>query len=141
VRSLPAIPAFSIFSASTELLVTAAVFYVLRRAWARGEFRGALLAVTLAFEGMVNVAYMAYRVAVPARAAAPSWTLPFAAAHGLLSIVMYLVLVVLAFGARFGYRRGENYFRERPRATWAFVALWSLSVLSGEVLFAGTYLA
>lgn len=44
------VPAFSVFSATSELFVTAAVYFVLWRAWRHDDFRGKLLAVTLAFE-------------------------------------------------------------------------------------------
>jgi hypothetical protein len=139
---MAAIPAYSIFSAASELLVTAAVFYVLWRAYARGDFRRGLLAVVLCFEALVNISYMAYRLAVPARAAValPDWLTATAALHGLLSLAMFLALLFFAALAWRDDARGENFFRDHKGTTWAFAGLWALSVASGEFLFVATYL-
>src|SRR5687767_7320604 len=59
--SVAGIPPYSIFSATTEVLVTAAVFYVVWKAW-HGDFRRALLVSVLVFEVLFNVSYMAYRM-------------------------------------------------------------------------------
>jgi hypothetical protein len=109
-----AIPPFSIFSAASEPLVTLAVFYVVWRAYARGELRVALLAIVLGFEVLVNVAYMAFRIAVPTRTSldGPAWLGPFAAGHGLLSLLMLLFLFFLAALAKGDYAQGDNFFRD-----------------------------
>ncbi|HLF16301.1 MAG TPA: hypothetical protein VI796_02580 [Candidatus Thermoplasmatota archaeon] len=139
---MAAVPAYSIFSASSELLVTAAVFYVLWRAYARDDLRIGLLAVVLAFEAVVNIAYMAYRMAVPSEglAGAPHWVTVTAALHGLLSLAMFLFLLLLAAMAYGEHKKGGNLFREQPGLMWSFAALWSLSVLSGEAIFVFAYL-
>ena len=140
---MAAIPAYSIFSAASELLVTVAVLYVVRRAYAHSDFRRGLLVVVLAFEAFVNISYMAYRMAVPSDglAGAPHWLTATAALHGLLSLGMFLFLLFLAAMAWRDDQRGENFFREHAGTTWAFVGLWMLSVASGEFLFAALYLA
>lgn len=136
-----AIPAYSIFSASSELLVTAAVFYVLWRAYARNDFRKGLLAVVLSFEALVNISYMAYRAVVPAAGEAlPGWLTATAALHGILSLAMFLALLFFAAMAWRDDARGENFFRDHKGTTWAFVGLWTLSIVSGEFLFVATYL-
>ncbi len=141
--ALTAIPAFSIFSASSELLVTAAVFYVLWRAYFHGDLRWGLLWVTLGFEAAVNITYMAYRIAVPSHAAAdaPAWMTAVQGAHGILSLVMFIGLILLAGMARAVHRDGRNFFRESPALTLSFVVLWIASVASGEFIFVATYLA
>ena len=139
---MASIPAYSIFSATSELLVTAAVFYVLWRAYARDDFRRGLLATVLAFEFLVNITYMAYRMVVPAHGAElPSWLQATAALHGILSLGMFLALVFFAALAWRDDARGENFFRDHPGTTWTFVGLWTLSILSGEFLFVAMYLA
>jgi hypothetical protein len=137
------IPAYSVFSAGSELLVTAAVFYVVWRAWSRDDFRRGLLAVVLGFEALVNISYMAYRIVVPARGAAsvPGWLSATAALHGLLSLAMFLFLLFIAAMAWRDHERGRNFFRESPATTFAFVGLWLVSILSGEFLFVAFYLA
>ncbi|MFO1532092.1 MAG: hypothetical protein ABR562_00090 [Thermoplasmatota archaeon] len=131
-----AVSAFSGFSAVSELFVTAAVFYVLWRAWRHDDFRGALLGVTLGFEALVNMAYMSLRIASPApelhASGAMTWLL---AGHGTLSLLMFAGLVGFAVEARRLHRQGRNLLRERPRTAAGFAALWTVSVLSGEAIF------
>ena len=138
------IPPFSLFSAISELFVTAGVLFVVRRNWTRRAFPfGLFLAVSL-FEALVNVMYMANRSAA---ASAPGTTealstgmkLAFAA-HGMLSLVAYLVFVVLGVLAYQEHKAGRWFFRDRPALTWGFLALWTISIGSGEALFALRYL-
>lgn len=139
---MAAIPAYSVFSATSELLVTAAVFYVLWRAYARGDFRKGLLAVVLSFEALVNISYMAYRIVSPATPAEamPGWLTATAAMHGILSLAMFLALLFFAAMAWRDDARGENFFRDHKGTTWTFVGLWTVSIVSGEFLFVATYL-
>lgn len=131
------VSAFSGFSAVSELFVTAAVFYVLWQAWSRNDFRGGLLAVVLAFETFVNIAYMAVRIASPAPELHRSeGMMALLAGHGILSLVMFAGLVGFAVEANRLHKAGRNLLRERPRSALGFVALWTLSVLSGELIFA-----
>jgi hypothetical protein len=138
------IPPFSIFSAVSELFVTAGVFYVVRRNWTQRTFPFALfLAVTL-FEGLVNVMYMANRASQAAAAAsAPQLSTGMKiafAAHGLLSLLAYLVFVILGVLAHQEQQRGRWFFRDRAALTWTFLVVWIISIGSGETLFALRYL-
>ena len=136
------IPAFSIFSAVSELFVTAGVIVVIVRNWTRRAFPlGLFLAVAL-FEAFVNVFYMATRTAQAASGGsdlAIGMKIAFAA-HGLLSLAAYLVFVVLGVLAWQEQRAGRFFFRERPGLTWTFAVVWAISVLSGETMFALRYL-
>lgn len=136
-------PAFSVFSAVSELFVTAAVLYVVRRNWTRRPFPLPLFIGVALFEALVNVLYMATRSARSASGAEPlaPWLKMFFAAHGMVSLVAYLVFVILAVFAWQDQKAGRWYFRERPALTWAFLVLWIVSVGSGEVLFVLRYLA
>ena len=136
------IPPFSIFSAVSELFVTAGVFYVLYRNWTRRSFPLWLFLTVAVFEAVVNVLYMATRTA---RAAAGVDTISTGmkiafASHGLLSLIAYLVFVVLGVIAWQEQRAGRFFFRERAALTWAFVVAWVISVGSGEALFVARYL-
>jgi len=136
------IPPFSVFSAVSELFVTAGVFYMVRLNWTRRPFPLPLFLGVALFEALVNVVYMANRASRAATgvdAISPTMKL-FFAAHGTLSLLAYLVFVILAVFAWQDQRAGRFYFRERPALTWAFLAVWTVSVGSGEVLFVLRYL-
>ncbi len=139
------VPAFSLFSAISELFVTAGVLFVVRRNWTRRTFPfGLFLAVAL-FEGLVNVMYMANRASEASTGHAAASTLSAGmkiafAAHGLLSLLAYLVFVVLGVFAHQEQQRAKWFFREHPALTWSFLVLWAISIGSGEALFALRYL-
>ena len=136
------IPPFSIFSAVSELFVTAGVFFIIRRNWTRRTFPlGVFLAVAL-FEALVNVMYMANRASQAASGAhliAPGLRL-FYALHGMLSLIAYLVFVILGVFAYQDQREGRFWFRDRPVLTWTFLVVWTVSIVSGETIFAVRYL-
>jgi uncharacterized membrane protein YozB (DUF420 family) len=137
-----AIPPFSIFSAISELFVTAGVFTIIRLNWTRRAFPLALLLAVALFEAFVNVVYMANRAsraATGADAISPGMKV-FFAAHGMLSLLAYLVFVILAVFAWQEQRAGRFFFRERPVLTWVFIAVWTVSIVSGEALFVLRYL-
>lgn len=135
------IPVYSIFSATSELLVTAAVLYVVWKGW-HGDFRRGLLVCVLVFEAFVNVSYMAYRTVAPSSPLhdEPGWLTATAVLHGLLSLGMFLFLVFITFMAWHDKERGHNFFRDSPATTWSFVGLWTASIVSGEFLFVALYL-
>ncbi len=141
------IPPFSLFSAVSELVVTAGVLFVVRRNWTRRRFPFAVFLAVALFEGLVNVMYMAGRAseasaahAATAAAALPAGMKIAFAAHGLLSLLAYLVFVVLGTLAHQSQEQGRWFFRERPRLTWTFLVVWTVSIVSGEVIFALRYL-
>ncbi|MBI1797193.1 MAG: hypothetical protein HYR74_09090 [Candidatus Eisenbacteria bacterium] len=135
-------PAFSIFSAVSELFVTAAVLYLVRRNWTGRGFSLPLFIAVALFEACVNVAYMANRASSAAAGREPiaAGMKIFYALHGMLSLLAFLWFVVLAVFAWQEQRAGRSFFRARPVLTWAFVIVWLVSVLSGETLFALRYL-
>ena len=140
------IPPFSLFSAVSELFVTAGVLFVIRRNWTRRPFPFGLFLTVALFEGLVNVMYMANRAAeasaphTAAASALPTGMKIAFAAHGLLSLLAYLVFVVLGVLAHQEQQRERWFFRERAALTWSFLVLWTISIGSGEVLFALRYL-
>lgn len=136
-------PAFSVFSAVSELFVTAGVFFVIRRNWTRRRFPFAVFLAVALFEALVNVMYMANRSAQAAAAGAPAMPMAMKlgfALHGILSLLAYLVFVVLGVFAHQDQKRDRYFFRERPVLTWTFLVVWTISIASGETLFVTRYL-
>jgi len=136
------IPPFSIFSAISELFVTVGVLLVIWRNWNRRRFPlWAFLSVVL-FEAFVNVLYMASRSAAAASGAHDVSTgmKVFFAVHGILSLVIFLVFVLLGIFAYQDQRRDRFFFREHPIVTWVFLVFWMLSIGSGEAIFITRYL-
>ena len=136
------IPPFSIFSAVSELFVTAGVLYVVRRNWTRRTFPLWLFLAVALFEALVNVTYMATRTA---RAAGGHDEIGagmrlFFAAHGMLSLLAYLWFVVLGVMAWVSQQGGKFWFRDHPAHTVAFLVAWTISIVSGEAIFVTRYL-
>src|SRR6185295_17375420 len=99
--------------------------------------------VVALFDALVNVLYMANRAAQAAagpHAALSTGMKIFFAAHGMLSLLAYLVFVLLGVFAYQEQRVGRYFFRERPVLTWTFLVVWTVSIVSGEVIFALRYL-
>ena len=137
------VPAFSAFTAASELFVTAGVLYIIRRNWTRRRFALWLFLAVALFEAFVNVMYMASRASQVAGSSGP----PLAAgmklayaSHGLLSLLAYLVFVMFGVFAWQEQKNGRFLFRDRPALTFAFLVVWVVSVLSGEGIFVARYL-
>jgi hypothetical protein len=135
-------PAFSVFSAISELFVTAGVLYVVRRNWKRQPFPGLVLLGIVLFEASVNVLYMANRAAQAASGADPvSDTMKlFYALHGSLSLLAFVVFVILGGLAYQDQKVQRWFFRDHPVVTWVFLVAWTVSILSGEAIFVMRYL-
>lgn len=131
--------AFSTFSAIAEIFVTAGVFYVVWTSYKGREFPWKLAAGVAVFEFSVNMLYMTTQMKTHASGGAPTFFSILAAVHGMLSLLIFAMFVVLVFLAYFAQRRGESYFRDRPALTWTFLILWTLSVGSGEVFYLMRY--
>ena len=136
------IPAFSLFSAISELFVTAGVVYVIVRNWRRRRFSFPIFMTVVLFEAFVNVLYMSQRASQATSGAAalsPGMRL-FFAIHGVASLFAFIVFVVLGVFAHQDQKKNVFYFRERPGLTWTFLVVWTASIVSGEVIFALRYL-
>nr|BAL53769.1 hypothetical protein HGMM_F08F07C28 [uncultured Acetothermia bacterium]BAL59467.1 hypothetical protein HGMM_OP4C103 [Candidatus Acetothermum autotrophicum] len=139
-----AIPVFSIFSAASELVVTALVLYVIISNMRGQVLRWKLLLAVLLFEVLVNVGYMIYRASHMAGETSEALSpllRGLAGFHGALSLIMLLVLIQLSFLAYWQMQRGRQYFQEHRVISVLFIVVWLVSVLSGELFFALRYLA
>ncbi len=132
--------AFSVFTAISELFVTAGVVYVFSRSYLGRGFPWKLAALIAAFEFSVNMAYMVTRMGDHTNPAAPSPYAWLAAIHGSLSLLVFVAYVVLVFLAYFAHKRGEQYFQKRKTLFWTFLFFWFLSVGSGEAFFVMRYM-
>lgn len=137
------IPAFSIFSAISELFVTAAVLYVIISNMRGQALKWKLLFGTLAFELFINISYMFYRTSAIAAENAENLApllSGLAAFHGALSLVMFLVLIALSLAAYRQMHLGRHYFQGHKAISIIFLIWWLISVASGELFFVLRYL-
>ena len=134
-------PAFSTFSAIAEIFVTIAVFYIVVRNFRGMGFAARLASVVIVFEFSVNMLYMISRMRADAASGEMQgpWAL-FAAGHGMLSLIVFILLVVFCFQAFQALKRGRHYFQDHVGVTYGFLALWMVSVVSGEILYVVRYM-
>lgn len=137
------IPLFSIFSAISEVFVTIGVLYSVITTMRGNPMPKVLLGVVVTFEACVNVVYMAIQAGKADRASDLSAGMKlFFAAHGTLSLVMFLTLAILYLISLADLAKGRDaWFRRNPVGTWVLVAFWMLSVGTGEVIFYMRYIA
>lgn len=128
------------FTLVTELLVTASVLYIFWDGYKHDKFHQKLLFVTLAYELVFNINYMAHRVPqVPTHQMSP-WYIALAAFHGIFSLLMFITLVIFFILAWLNFRKGVNYFKKHPLFSKIFIVAWLVSVFSGVVFYLITYL-
>jgi len=129
---------FSTFAAISELFVTTAVLTVIIGNLRGRSLRWKLLWGTLAFELFINISYMVSRAVVIAQndpEPLSTWIGVVGALHGVLSLVMFVGLIVLALLATRAFRRGEVFFQKHRTLSLVFIVLWLISVGSGEVIY------
>lgn len=136
-------PAFSIFSAISEVFVTIGVLYAMIRAVRGNGLPKWLMGGVLLFELCVNVVYMAGRASQADKSTELSTGMKiFYALHGTLSLVMFITLAVIYLISLYGESKDEdNWFFRHPKATWGLVVFWMISVLTGEAIFFMRYVA
>lgn len=127
----------SIAGATTSLVASPLLIFLVWRARAAGDFRTRPFVGLLVFEGLFLVAYMTYLSFAPDRLAQEPgpWDAVLGAVHGITALVVFIgfwALVPLGIRA---YGRGRNFFAERPALTWSAILLRVLAVVSGEAIF------
>ena len=137
-------PAFSTFPAIAECFVTVGVFYIVLRSYRQKGFAWVFAIALIVFEFSVNMMYMIFRMrevsAGEEAASTPHPLAPFMAAHGILSLLVFLLLVVYSYLAFVADKRGRHFFHDHPAIAWSYLGLWILSVGSGWALYAINYL-
>lgn len=137
-------PTFSTFSAIAEIFVTAGVLYVVLRNYRGNGFAARVAVGVIIFEFSVNMMYMIFRMrevsaAGSEHAAGGSPYGLFMAAHGVLSLLVFVLFVVFAYLGYVAIKRNRHFFKDHPGVTWTFLGLWMLSVGSGEALYLLNY--
>ena len=137
------IPAFSIFSAISELFVTAFVLWGIFRTLGGKPLPKAILGGVLIFELCVNVVYMAGRAAEADKSQVLTTGMKiFFAVHGTLSLVMFLSLAaVFLIGLADEAKGNQNWFQRHRFGSYVIVFFWMVSVTTGEAIFYLHYLA
>ena len=131
-------PLFSNISLITEFFVSAAIFYIFYKGYKHGVFFTKLATVTLLYELLFNISYMAQRSSGSTnKAMSPAVML--AIVHGVLSLLMFALLIVFFIVAWMRYRKGENFFKNHPFLTWTFLFFWTVSVVSGFAFYVMKY--
>jgi uncharacterized membrane protein YozB (DUF420 family) len=135
------VPLFSIGSALSEIFVTCGVLYSIITNLRGKPLPWKLLGGVLTFEVVVNVIYMAKMAARADKSSEISTGMKiFFAAHGMLSLIMILLLVVLFILSFIDIKNGrEAWFARHKGFSWAMIVVWFLSVGSGEVIFLMRY--
>jgi len=135
------IPILSAVTLIAELLVTASVYFIIRKAYRTGVFLRWFAFGILAYEMVFNITYMFSRE-VKGETAGPlnPYQTMLGAFHGIFSLVMFVALIIFFLTAAHGYKRGENYFLKHRLLTITFVYAWGLSILSGVGLFVSLYI-
>lgn len=132
-------PLYSTFSAITELIITAAVVWFFWSAIKHGKYRWGIIAGALFYETMFNITYMTARFFGDHGPSADyaAWYSAFLAFHGILSLLMFIALVTFVIWAfdQTGKDRA-NPIGERPKLAIMFLALWGISILTGEIIYA-----
>lgn len=135
------IPVWSALTLATELCVTAGVLYIIWTAYRKGVFLRWLAFFMLGYELIFNVSYMASREVNAATAPAlDPYLTALAIVHGIFSLVMFMALIVFFIVTWRAYGKGGNFFKAHHFLTMLFVSAWTLSVLSGILLFVQLYL-
>lgn len=135
------IPAFSIFSAMSEILVTIVVLFTVTANLRGRPLRWRLLGAFLLFEVCVNVVYMIMRAGhFDAETELSGALATLLMMHGILSLVMLIGLILLYLISTFDFKAGHaTWFQRHKAATWVFLVMWLISVGSGEAAFVWRY--
>lgn len=128
------------FTLITELIVTASVLYIFWDGYKHDKFHPKLLFVTLVYELVFNINYMAHRAPHVPKAEMPGWYIVLAAFHGIFSLVMFITLVIFFILAWLKFRKNINYFKVHALFSKIFIVAWLISVFSGVVFYLITYL-
>lgn len=136
-----AIPWFSTLTLFTEILVTASILYSFYSAMKKNRFPYILVSITLAYEILFNISYMASRAVSgenPSKLESPL-IIGLAIFHGIFSLVMFVSLLVFMVLAWRNYKKGINFFSNHKKISYSFIFLWLIAVFSGIFFYFLTY--
>jgi uncharacterized membrane protein YozB (DUF420 family) len=133
-------PLYSTIALLAELIVSSAIFYTIYQGYKRNKLPEKVAIGALVYEILFDISYMIFRLPARENGANKSLLTGLGIFHGTLSLIMFASLIAFFVLAIKNYRRNVNYFRVHKRLTFAFLFLWSISVLSGVALYFVEYL-
>ena len=128
-------PAYSTFALIAEIFVSAAVFYTFYQGYKKDRFPEKVAFGAIAYEILFNISYMTYRLPEHESHFNETARQILGAAHGTLSLIMFLSLIAFFTLAAKNYTAGVNYFRTHRNLTVTFLVFWSISIISGIVFY------
>jgi hypothetical protein len=128
-------PLYSTIALLAEILVSSAIFYTFYQGYKHDKLPEKVAIGALVYEVIFNISYMIYRLPARETGANKSLLTGLGIFHGTLSLLMFVSLITFFVLAIKNYRRNVNYFLVHKRPTFVFLFFWSLSVLSGFVLY------
>jgi len=132
-------PLYSTIALLAELLVSLAIFYTIYQGYKRGKLPEKVAIGALVYEILFDISYMIYRLPTRESGANKSLITGLGIFHGTLSLFMLFGLIAFFVLAIKNYRRNVNYFLVHKRSMFVFLFFWSLSVVSGAVLYFVAY--
>jgi small-conductance mechanosensitive channel len=131
-------PWFSTFTLITEALVTISVLYIFYSGYKKNKFPFVLTGITLAYEILFNISYMASRALSKKIDVSPpdsKLLIALAIFHGSFALLMFLALLVFMFFAWKNYKKGINFFQNHKLMLKIFIFCWLLAVISGFLFY------
>ncbi|RIL12484.1 MAG: hypothetical protein DCC75_00375 [Proteobacteria bacterium] len=132
-------PSFSTFAAISEVFITAGVLYVVISNLKGMAFNWRLALGLVLFEFFVNMLYMVYHMQHHTKTQTEETIVRLAAAHGSLPLIVFILFAIYSVLSYSYQKRSRYYFREHSRQTWLFLALWLISVGTGQTLYFLSY--
>jgi hypothetical protein len=136
-------PLYSTITLFAEIGLSLIIYYTFYSGYKKVHFPTPLVAIGLLYETLFNITYMASRAKTDAqvtRVHLPALYIGLAAFHGILSLVMFIALVVFMFFAWRGYRKKKNFFKTHKSLSMTFLVFWTISIVSGILLYFATYI-
>jgi len=128
-------PILSPIIAVAEVFIYGIIFYSFFAHLQGKKFKALLTRRTILVQ-LVAVVYMLSRLKPAQTLAELKGNLEvLVIGHALLSILVFFWLVILFFRTRNFASTGKNYLQENKKATYLFLIAFSLSFLSGELIF------
>ncbi len=128
-------PILSNIIAVAELFIYGAIFYAVATHLRGKKFRPQLLRQAIHIQ-LLAIVYMLTRLKPAQDLAGNKSNLELLViGHAALSILVFFWLAILFFKAKALVKVGRNYFQENAPAVYLFLVLFSLSFLSGELIF------
>lgn len=135
-------PLYSTFALFTEFILSGIIYFTIYQGYKYNKFHAKLAAFALLYEIIFNITYMTSRFFSETKEAKTelSFVVGLAIAHGILSLIMFISLIIFFIMAWKNYHKGVNYFKVHKNLTITFLIFWTLAVLSGALFYFMEYI-